>query len=57
MGNDIETGRRKEYSANLPGFNNLEENRKGKQMQLKVVLPSTGWLKSTPTTGSDVITP
>ena len=34
MGNDIET------KANLPGFNNLEENRKGKQMYLKIILPS-----------------
>ena len=32
MGNDIETGRREENSANLPSFNNLEEHRKGKQM-------------------------
>ena len=29
----------RKYSANLPSFNNLEEHRKGKQMQLKTVLP------------------
>ena len=37
----------RKYSANLPGFNNLEENRKGKQIQLKIILPSTTILSYT----------